>query len=76
MYHVSALVVQCASIDVPHSTKTPTDDPLDYNVTITYTCDPGFQNSTGDLVRICNASSQWTGITPTCEGINIIKVYI
>ena len=34
---------------------------------LTYTCDIGYNYSTGDLVRTCQAGTgQWTGELPTC----------
>ncbi len=41
----------------------------------TYRCNPGYGLSGGDSVRTCTSSSvgagEWTGTSPTCEGIYI-----
>ena len=33
---------------------------------VTFTCDTGYNHSTGDLVRTCQNTGQWTGTAPTC----------
>ena len=35
---------------------------------VNYQCDPGFEHSSGDMVRICAWRGIWTGMSPTCSG--------
>ena len=41
---------------------------VDYNSTVTYTCQVGYSHSAGDLTRRCNADGSLTGTTPVCTG--------
>ncbi|XP_052776697.1 sushi, von Willebrand factor type A, EGF and pentraxin domain-containing protein 1-like [Mya arenaria] len=60
-------IVKCNKIDVSFMTFTPpTAATHDFNTTIVYSCVIGYNHSEGDLVRTCNASGYWTGITPAC----------
>lgn len=38
----------------------------DYNSTVSYTCDYGYEVTSGDANKICNEYGLWTGITPNC----------
>ncbi len=41
---------------------------LTYQGQLSYTCDTGYANISGDLSRTCQANSNWTGTPPVCEG--------
>lgn len=41
-----------------------------YGQTVTFECDNGF-NLTGDSSLYCNASGEWEGMRPSCQGTNI-----
>ena len=49
--------------------------PYNYQTMVTYGCNSGYGLLGGDTVRICVESSlregEWSGTTPTCEGIII-----
>ena len=36
----------------------------------TYSCDPGY-NLVGDSTRTCQATRDWSGNEPTCEGVYV-----
>jgi len=62
-------VVTCLKKDFPNMTFAPsTPYTHDFNTTIMYTCDVGYQYSSGDLVRTCNAKGNWSGAEPVCDG--------
>ena len=41
-----------------------------FGQTATYSCDTGY-NLVGDSNRICQATGEWSGRAPTCQGIMI-----
>ena len=41
---------------------------VEFGSTATYTCDPGFEVSSGDLERTCSSDGTWSGTEPLCEG--------
>ena len=62
-------VVTCLKEDFPNMTFAPsTPDTHDFNTTVIYTCDVGYQYSSGDLVRTCDSTGNWSGAVPVCDG--------
>lgn len=41
---------------------------IKYEGIAVYMCDPGYGIVTGDAVRICMASGNWSGTPPMCNG--------
>ena len=37
---------------------------------MTYTCNTGYEITTGDAVRECQLSEQWSGARPTCSSMD------
>jgi len=35
--------------------------------TVVYTCNRGFQRSSGDFIRVCQANGVWSGDGPVCR---------
>ena len=67
------LVVTCAApASVSDSTKSQ-EPPYYYNDDLTYTCDPGYELSSGDSTRTCTSSGTWSGIAPTCSRIYFLS---
>lgn len=63
-------VITCDKIDVPNMTFTPpTADSHDFNTTIEYSCDIGYNYTYGDLFRTCNDTGEWTGTLPNCTSL-------
>ena len=61
-------VVTCSPPpESPHSTYSPGILVYNYSDSVTFTCDLGYNHSSGDLVRSCNEHAQWTGDTPVCS---------
>ncbi|KAH3861245.1 hypothetical protein DPMN_024172 [Dreissena polymorpha] len=42
----------------------------EFNTSVNYTCNFGYYKFSGDGVRTCNDSKQWTGATPVCKSKN------
>jgi len=36
----------------------------------TYSCDPGYELRPDNSIQICQANGTWSGIDPSCEGMN------
>jgi len=36
----------------------------------TYSCDPGYELHPDNSIRICQANGTWSGMDPSCEGMN------
>ena len=68
MYNPFAVVTCDLPTPVDHATVTPNDAEHDYDTSITYTCDLSYNNTSGDLVRTCQADGQWSGDAPVCTG--------
>ena len=60
------LVVTCTTPDVVDGSKNPTESPIDYDTTVTYSCGTGFQLS-GTASLKCQADGTLPGSAPTCE---------
>ena len=44
-------------------------DSRDFQSNATYTCNAGFDLVQGsDVIRTCQATGEWSGIVPVCEG--------
>lgn len=69
-------VVTCTKIDIPNMSFTPpTASTHDFNTTIYYTCDMGYNHTYGDLVRTCNELGQWSGLLPNCTRKYTYRTY-
>ena len=55
----------CTVPNVANATPVPPST-VDYNSTVTYTCQVGYSHSAGDLTRSCNADGSLTETTPVC----------
>ena len=66
-FFVIIVVITCDKVDIEHmSFSPPTSDTHDYNTTIIYSCDVGYNHSYGDLTHRCTETRQWTGTFPNC----------
>ena len=62
-----SLVVTCAEpASVPDSSRSQ-EPPYYYHDDLTYTCDLGYELSSGDAIRNCTAGGTWSGTAPTCS---------
>ncbi|XP_052810758.1 uncharacterized protein LOC128238665 [Mya arenaria] len=63
-------VVRCIVPDVPGASWTPAQSTVTYGTTVTYTCDSGYQWTSGDLIRTCRQDGYLSATTPTCIELN------
>ena len=68
------LGITCVAVDVADSSKVSDKNVYDFNTTVIYRCDAGFERINGDFSRKCVAINKWTGTTPTC-GSKYIHVF-
>ena len=61
----------CAAVNVEGASKDPDKDPYVYNEVVTYSCNPRYDHTSGDLVNTCTAIDTWSGTRPICTGIVI-----
>ena len=61
-------VVDCGSLTDPANGQVNLTAGTTFGQTATYSCNTGY-NLVGDSTRACQATGEWSGSTPTCEGI-------
>ena len=77
------IVVDCGNLTDPAQGKVNYTSGTTFGQTATYTCNMSY-NLVGDSTRTCQATGQWSGSAPTCEGMlpksdstisNVYKTY-
>ena len=58
-------VITCTLPTVSNASPNPAS-PIEYNTSVTYTCQPGYEHTDGDLTRTCQANGSLTGSLPEC----------
>ena len=58
-------VINCTLQTVSNASPNPAT-PIEYNTSVTYTCQPGYDHTDGDLTRTCQANGSLTGSLPEC----------
>ena len=66
LYMSRVSVVTCAEEVVSYSSKLPDQSTYDFNTTVVYTCEPGYEHSSGNLSITCMDSGSWSGPAPVC----------
>ena len=75
--YLCLIVVTCAAPAVVlDSSKSPNQTSYDYNTDITYTCDTGYEHTSGDLTRTCTASSAWSGTALVCSSRFLARIHV
>ena len=67
------LAVTCSAINVDGASKSPDKPSYNYNEAVTYSCNDGYDHTSGDLVNTCTAIDTWSGAEPVCTG-NALKI--
>ena len=74
----------CSSpAEVEYSSRSPDQATYDYATTVTFSCITGYENTAGDLVRLCQADTTWSGTEPICTSkvhnlfsIHELRIYL
>ena len=75
IFHHSLQVINCTSPNIAFGTQSPSTSPVDFNITVTYACDTGYEITSGDAVRICDSSSDLSGTLPVCSSRFSVLIY-
>ena len=62
------IVVDCGSLTAPANGSVTHTSGTTFGQTATYTCNTGY-NLVGDSTRTCQATGEWSGSAPTCQGM-------
>ena len=66
--HLILTVVDCGNLTHPANGQVNHIAGTTFGQTATYTCDTGY-NLVGDSNRTCQATGNWSGSPPTCQGM-------
>ena len=69
------LIVDCGSLTDPDNGSVDHTAGTTVGQTATYSCNTGY-NLVGDSTRTCQATGNWSGSAPTCEGVLLHSVYL
>lgn len=61
-------VVMCPDLPSPPNADVQHPNGPEYQSTAVYTCDNGYERSSGNLERTCEADGTWSGSEPVCSG--------
>ena len=64
------IVVDCGNLTDPANGSVSLTSGTTFGQTTTYSCNTGY-NLVGDSSRTCQATGNWSGSAPTCEGMLI-----
>ena len=67
------IVVDCGSLTDPANGQVDLTSET-FGQTATYSCNTGY-NLVGDSTRTCQATGEWSGSAPTCQG-TLVKDYL
>ena len=60
--------VDCDNLTDPSNGQVDHTAGTTFGQTVTYSCETGY-NLVGDSTRTCQATGNWSGSAPTCEGV-------
>ena len=64
--------MDCGSLTDPANGQVDLTAGTTFGQTATYSCNTGY-NLVGDSTRTCQATGEWSGSAPTCEGIYVLS---
>ena len=70
--------VNCGTLSNPANGQVSHTAGTTYGQTATYSCNTGY-DLMGSSTRICQATGEWSGSTPTCQGnyfVNLAKILL
>ena len=62
-------VKTCTALTVAFASKFPDQATYNYNTNVVYSCDVGYEQTSGDLTRTCTAIDTWSGTLPVCSSM-------
>ena len=71
--HLILTVVDCRSLNAPANGGVTYTSGTTFGNTTTYSCNTGY-NLVGNSVRTCQATRNWSGSAPACQGM-LVKDY-
>ena len=71
--HLIMTVVDCRSLNDPANGSVTYTSGTTFGQTATYSCETGY-NLVGDSTRTCQATGNWSGSAPACQGM-LVKDY-
>ena len=69
VYHSLIVIADCGPLVDPHNGVVEFSSGTLQGSTATYTCDLGYNITSGDHVRTCQANEVWSGNEPICESM-------
>ena len=64
--------MDCGSLTDPANGQVDLTSGTTFGQTATYSCNTGY-NLVGDSTRTCQATGEWSGSTPTCQGVVLLR---
>ena len=61
-------IAACSDLTDPANGQVNHNDGTTFGHTATYSCNTGY-NLVGDSIRTCQATGNWSGSAPTCQGM-------
>ena len=70
---LSLTAVNCGNLTDPHNGQVDHTAGTTFGQNAIYSCNTGY-NLVGDSTRTCQASGNWSGSAPTCQGILLSNI--
>ena len=70
LHDFSLTAVNCGNLPDPANGQVDHTAGTTMGQTATYSCNTGY-NLVGDSTRTCQATREWSGSAPTCEGMHV-----
>ena len=76
VHHSLIVIADCGPLVDPHNGVVEFSPGTLQGSTATYTCDLGYNITSGDHVRTCQANEVWSGTEPICESMMCNETYV
>ena len=73
VYILPSTVVDCSTLTSPANGQVSHTAGTTFGQTATYSCNTGY-NLVGDSTRTCQATGEWSGSAPTCQGMLLFQL--
>ena len=75
MYFLFLTAVDCGTLTDPDNGSVNHTAGTTFGKTATYSCDTGY-SLVGDSTRTCQATGNWSGSAPTCQGMLLYSIIL